>query len=148
MRVGHVRIDLKVTRTTRARAHRQRTGLAETAVWRVLRAGGSGFKFRRQHPIGPYFIDFACTPLRLAIEIDGGVHSLLEVAARDAERQAALEELGWTVLRFNEDVAIARPTEIVAAVEMHAAAIAGRPAPIDPHPTPLRGATFSQWEKE
>ena len=71
-------------RTDRARKLRQSSGRAEERVWSVLRGGRiDGHKFRRQHPIGPYFVDFACDCLRLIIEIDGGVHQLDEVMARD-----------------------------------------------------------------
>jgi very-short-patch-repair endonuclease len=57
-----------------------------------------GVKFRRQHPIGPYFADFACASKRLVIEIDGDHHAF-QVAA-DARRTVLMEELGWRVVRF------------------------------------------------
>ena len=122
--------------------------LAEAAVWRVLRGARAGHKFRRHHPIGSYFADFACDQLRLIIEVDGSVHALPEVAERDALRQEELEQLGWTVLRFDSDTAVARTTEILEAIARHAAELGAAPHPdrADPHPT-LR-ATFSQWEKE
>ncbi len=121
---------------------------AEAVVWRVLRAGRAGHKFRRHHPIGPYFADFGCDALRLVIEVEGGVHDLPHVAERDELRQAALENLGWTVFRFDSDTALARTTEILAAIDRHAREIGAAPRPeaVDPHPA-LR-ATFSQWEKE
>jgi len=79
-------------RTDRARKLRQSSGRAEERVWSALRGGRiDGHKFRRQHPIGPYVVDFACDRSRLIIEIDGGVHQLDEVMARDRKRQQALE---------------------------------------------------------
>jgi very-short-patch-repair endonuclease len=135
-----------MSRTSRARSLRTKSGFSEEAVWRVLRAGRTGHEFRRQHPIGPYVADFACTSLRLVIEIDGGIHHLPQVALRDAERQAELERLGWVVLRFPDSIAVARTTDILAEIERHAAEVEGLTAPSDPHPT-LR-ATFSQWEKD
>lgn len=56
------------------------------------------YKFRRQHPVGPYILDFACCEARLAIELDGGQHH--ERTAYDARRTAWLREQGWTVRRF------------------------------------------------
>ena len=60
------------------------------------------YKFRRQHPLGDFIVDFACTEYQLAIEVDGGQHS--ENAA-DTIRTAWLQSQGWRVLRFwNNDV--------------------------------------------
>ncbi len=56
--------------------------------------------FRRQHPLGRYFIDFYCPPLRLAIEVDGGQHNSARVAAQDKRRVLWLKTQGVTVLRF------------------------------------------------
>jgi very-short-patch-repair endonuclease len=60
------------------------------------------YKFRRQHPIGDYIADFACTRHALVIELDGGQHA---DSAADARRTAWLEGQGWRVIRFwNNDV--------------------------------------------
>jgi very-short-patch-repair endonuclease len=60
------------------------------------------YKFRRQHPIGPYIVDFVCTKHALLVEIDGGQHAN---NAADARRTAWLEKRGWRVMRFwNHDV--------------------------------------------
>jgi very-short-patch-repair endonuclease len=62
----------------------------------------AGYKFRREHPIGGFVVDFACTKHRLILEADGGQHA--ENAA-DGRRTAALECEGWRVLRsWNNDV--------------------------------------------
>lgn len=72
---------------------------AEQKLWQHLRMRQmSGFKFRRQHPCGSYILDFACLPLKLAIELDGSQHS--ETTQKDTERTSYLEKNGWTVLRF------------------------------------------------
>ncbi|MFZ3235213.1 MAG: endonuclease domain-containing protein [Stellaceae bacterium] len=55
------------------------------------------YKFRRQHPIGQYIVDFACTECRVVIELDGGQHA--ENTA-DVRRTARLEKQGWRVIRF------------------------------------------------
>ena len=107
-----------------AKSLRRMSGHAEDCVWRIVRAGRlDGWKFRRQHPIGRYVVDFACPELRLVIEVDGEVHALPDVAARDEGRTAELAELGWTVLRFPNDVAVVRTSEIAEAVRRHAAAL-------------------------
>ena len=108
----------------RARTLRRAAGLAEDRVWRVLRRGAvDGLKFRRQHPVGRFVVDFACVDLRLVLEIDGGVHGLGAVAERDAARQAEIEALGWTVLRFTNDLALNQPHLITDAIRAHRDAI-------------------------
>lgn len=87
----------------KARALRQTMTDAERALWRRLRHDQLGVRFRRQHPVGPYVADFACRPLRLIVEVDGGQHAVR--CARDQRRDAWLKEQGFSVLRFwNHDV--------------------------------------------
>ena len=113
-------------RTDRARALRQTSGRAEDRVWSTLRGGKiDGHKFRRQHAIGPYFADFASDPLRLVVEIDGGVHQLEDVMMRDRQRQQALEALGWTVLRFTNDQIFEAPEQLIEVVRQHAQRLNG-----------------------
>ena len=80
---------------------------AEACLWKyVLRAGKmKGFQFRRQRPVLNYIADFMCKELMLVIEVDGSIHQLEEIIKYDEIRQKALEEAGFTVLRFtNEEV--------------------------------------------
>ncbi|HEX4113024.1 MAG TPA: endonuclease domain-containing protein [Stellaceae bacterium] len=72
-------------------------------MWSVLRNRNlNRYKFRRQRPVGPYILDFACLAYRVAIEADGGQHADSE---SDARRTAWLERHGWCVLRFwNNDI--------------------------------------------
>jgi len=103
--------------TPRARGLRQVGGLAEDRIWARLRDGAvDGWKVRRQHPVGGYVVDFACVPLRLVIEIDGGVHERDEVVLNDHYRPQAIEALGWTVIRFTNAEALADPARIDAAI--------------------------------
>ncbi|MGD9885254.1 MAG: endonuclease domain-containing protein [Reyranella sp.] len=70
---------------------------------RLRRRQLAGFKFRRQHSIGPYICDFACVEARVIIELDGSQH--VEQSAYDARRDALLRSNGFRVLRFwNQDV--------------------------------------------
>jgi very-short-patch-repair endonuclease len=74
---------------------------AESSLWRHLRGRRlAGFKFRRQHPCGPYILDFYCSARRLAIELDGGQHFEDRQRAYDSRRTRFLETRGITVLRF------------------------------------------------
>ncbi|MDQ8027520.1 MAG: endonuclease domain-containing protein [Brevundimonas sp.] len=102
---------------SRARDLRQSAGLAEQRVWSRLRGGGAeGLKVRRQHDIGRWTVDFACVQLRLVIEIDGGVHERDEVVLRDHLRQTEIEALGWTVVRFTNEIALGEPWRIDEAI--------------------------------
>ena len=78
---------------------------AEACLWKyVLRAGKmKGFSFRRQRPVLKYIADFMCKELMLIIEVDGSIHQQEEVITNDEVRQKALEEAGFTVLRFTND---------------------------------------------
>ena len=84
---------------TRARVLRKSPTEAEHTLWRYLRRRQlEGCKFRRQQPLGPYFVDFVCFEQRVIIELDGGQHA--EHVAYDSERTAWLENQGFRVLRF------------------------------------------------
>lgn len=87
-----------------SRGLRKSSSDAERLLWWHLRAHRFlGLKFRRQHPIGPFVVDFACLGRRLLIELDGGQHA--ESGGYDAERTRWLERQGYRVLRFwNNDV--------------------------------------------
>jgi very-short-patch-repair endonuclease len=89
----------------RARELRQPQTPAESTLWRVLRNRSVIYKFRRQHPIDRFIIDFYCAQAKLCIEIDGSTHLEPSQAEYDAARTAYLEESGYSVIRFtNEDV--------------------------------------------
>jgi very-short-patch-repair endonuclease len=72
----------------------------EARLWQVLRTRPNGLKFRRQHPIGPYVLDFYCPASKLAIEIDGIVHGLGERPAIDATRDTWLRQRGFRICRI------------------------------------------------
>ncbi|HEY7553575.1 MAG TPA: endonuclease domain-containing protein [Candidatus Binatia bacterium] len=88
----------------RARALRHNPTEAERLLWRHLRLWQlSGYKFRRQQPIGNYIVDFACLEKRLVVELDGGQHA--EQSSYDIKRDEWLRGAGFRVLRFwNHDV--------------------------------------------
>jgi len=93
---------------TVVKARRLRSPLtgSEQVLWEALRDSRlQGIKFRRQHPFGPYVLDFFCVKAQLAVELDGGVHDQPEQKEYDHERTAYLEEQELQVLRFrNEEI--------------------------------------------
>jgi very-short-patch-repair endonuclease len=92
-----------------ARELRRSATDAEVRLWYHLRSGRlGGLKFRRQHPLPPYIVDFYCEAAKLAVELDGSQHG----GERDAQRTLDLEYVGIMVLRFWNDQAL-KETEAV-----------------------------------
>jgi very-short-patch-repair endonuclease len=79
---------------------RGKMSLPEVLLWRALRTRPAGLKFRRQHPAGPYVLDFFCASERLAIEIDGEAHGRGDRPQRDTVRDAWLASQGIKVIRI------------------------------------------------
>lgn len=120
--------------------------LAEQVLWKALRGRALlGLKFRRQHPVGPYILDFFCPAARLVAEVDGDVHD--EQIAYDAARTLHLNAYGYRVVRFrNEEVLSDLPAVLntIAHAASQPASAAPDPAPAElnlqsakPHPLPL-----------
>ncbi|MBS1714278.1 MAG: DUF559 domain-containing protein [Armatimonadetes bacterium] len=80
----------------RARKARKGPSVVERQVWESLRDGRLGFKFRREHPVGPYRLDFFCREAMLCVELDGEQHE----PSRDAVRDRALQDLGIATYRI------------------------------------------------
>jgi len=90
----------------RRRELRHNSTPAEALLWACLRKCQiDGKKFRRQHSIGPYIVDFYCPECRVIVELDGAVRTGLLAAERDDRRKEFLKKFGVQVLRFeNEEV--------------------------------------------
>jgi very-short-patch-repair endonuclease len=85
----------------RARELRRKLTLPEGLIWRALRRKGlADLRFRRQHPIGPYILDFYCHELKLAVEIDGQAHDHPDRLAHDRRRTEWLNQQGVRVIRL------------------------------------------------
>ena len=128
-------------RHTIARAKKLRRTLTppEARLWVALRQRPGDLKFRRQHPVGPFVLDFYCAERRLAIEVDGGAHDFGDNPARDIRRDAWLAGCGIRVLRIAaEEVRI----NLDGVVETILAAAAERGA--GPPPPPPAGAPHPQ----
>ena len=82
-----------------AKALRRNMTTSEIILWQELRNRSLGLKFRRQHPIGPYVLDFFCHKLKLCIELDGDVHQSTEANMYDERRTAFLNSQG---IRFSD----------------------------------------------
>jgi very-short-patch-repair endonuclease len=89
-------------------AKKKRTEMtkAEVIIWQHLRGNALlGLRVRRQHPIGPFIVDFAFAQAKLVVEVDGVTHATDEERAYDVRRRAYLNERGWHEIRVaNEDV--------------------------------------------
>ncbi len=85
----------------------------EVLVWARLRRRKNGLAFRRQHPVGPYILDFYCARVRLAVEIDGEHHYYEDQQRKDAVRDAWLAAQGIKTLRIPGLEIVADPEEMV-----------------------------------
>jgi shikimate kinase len=86
-----------------ARQLRKNSTLGEVILWKHLSGRKCcGLQFNRQKPLGKYIVDFYCKSMNLVIEIDGYSHGFKEAYQKDISKQADLELMGLTVLRFNE----------------------------------------------
>ena len=86
---------------------------AEASLWHHLRNRAlMGCKFRRQHPMGPYIVDFACLERKLVVELDGSQHN----GAEDASRTRDIEAMGYRVLRFWNNDALIQQQVVLAVI--------------------------------
>jgi very-short-patch-repair endonuclease len=130
----------------RARGLRKSSPDAERALWQALRNRQlGGYKIRRQHPIGPYFADFACVEAGLVIELDGSQHLSEAAQQADRRRTQVMEAEGFHVLRFDDRQALLERDAVLMVILdcLHAS---------HPHPNPLppagEGAEYRSTDKE
>ena len=89
---------------------RSKSTSAEVELWKLLKSRKlEGRKFRRQHSIGNYIVDFCCPSENLIIELDGNTHGDYNQIEKDRKRDIYLEELGFTVLRFENRFVFQEP---------------------------------------
>ena len=119
----------KGSKTSSARALRRRMTEAERRIWYLLRGRHlADFKFRRQHPIGPYVVDFVCLAHKLVIELDGSQHA---TDPNDLRRDAFLHRSGYRVLRFWNNEALSHTAAVCESIL--------RAASVIPSPRRVRG---------
>jgi very-short-patch-repair endonuclease len=104
-----------------ARKQRRQMSYPEVLLWQRLRGKAAGAKFRRQHPLGPYIVDFYCPTSRLAIEVDGEVHALTTVIAHDEMRDRFLIENSYRVIHINARDILADADGVAASIASLAA---------------------------
>ncbi len=97
---------LRLHETARSRALRKNQTSAEKRLWERLRGRRlKGFKFVRQEPVGPFFVDFVCRERALVVEVDGATHSTEEEIISDKRRECFLKAKGFSIVRMtNEEV--------------------------------------------
>lgn len=105
-------------RNESAKELRQNETKAESLLWELLRGKQlCGLKFRRQHPVDPFFADLACVSEQLIVEIDGGYHE--KTVDKDLNRQRFLETKDWKVLRFSNEDVLDNVESVTRAIAMH-----------------------------
>ena len=95
-------MDAPRTTKDRAKVLRRDMSLPEVLLWRAIKGRKlDGLHFRKQHPIGPYILDFFCDAERLAVEVDGDSHNFGDRPERDERRDAWLMANGVRTLRIS-----------------------------------------------
>jgi very-short-patch-repair endonuclease len=90
-----------------AKTLRRKLSLPEGLLWRAIRGRKlDGLHFRRQHPIGPYVLDFYCDRAKLAVEVDGQSHGFGDRPGRDERRDAWLADKGIRTLRLSAELVL------------------------------------------
>ena len=134
-----MRPDKPAKSVRRAKRFRRELSLPEAMLWQFLRASPNGYKFRKQHPAGPYILDFFCARANLAIEIDGMAHDMGDRPTLDDCRDHFLREHRIDTLRIPArevlDSVEAVAQSILEVVESRLAAFGKTP------PSSLRDAT-------
>ena len=106
--------------------HRNNPTEAENVLWEMLRGDSLGTKFRRQHVMGDFIVDFVSLKHNLVIEVDGGYHSMPEQQAADALRTKMLQEMGYRELRFKNEEVLSSPDQVLSSIK---ASLAQQPLP-------------------
>src|SRR5262245_1509108 len=110
----------------RARELRAGMSLPEVVLWGLLRNGGlGGHRFRRQHPLGPYILDFYCAVLRVGVEIDGAGHDHPDALRHDQRRDAWIERQGVRLIRIPASAVLDRREGLLVWLEAELVNLAG-----------------------
>lgn len=107
----------KATEKVKRKELRNNMTPAEIILWSKLKDKGIGYKFRRQHSVESFVLDFCCPVLKLAIEVDGESHFTDEARIRDNERQKIIENYGFIFLRFTNKEIVENITGVVLEIE-------------------------------
>jgi very-short-patch-repair endonuclease len=99
-----------------ARRQRRKLSLPEGLLWRELKGKPDGVKFRKQHPLGKYALDFYCAQAKLAIEIDGIAHDMGDRPERDDLRDAFVRAVGIDTVRIPATDVLASPADVAESI--------------------------------
>ncbi|WP_295709909.1 endonuclease domain-containing protein [uncultured Brevundimonas sp.] len=128
-------MDAPACTVTRARDLRRKLTLPEVLLWQALRARRlGGVRFRRQHPLGPFILDFYCCDARLSVEIDGSSHENPDQARRDLRRDEWLRAQGVRILRIPAREVLRDLSGVLDLIRLHAVQ---PPPPRPPGAVPL-----------
>lgn len=100
-----------------AKENRKNPTPAEAVLWDNLRNNALGVKFRQQHPILDFIVDFVCLDKKLVIEVDGGYHETEEQKYQDDLRSERLYKKGYYVLRFSNEEIINNTDEVLSRIK-------------------------------
>ena len=123
-----------------AKQHKQMPTEAERCLWEMLRSKNLGKKFRRQHIIGEFIVDFVCMEDQLVIEVDGAYHKNRQQNIEDKLRENILREYGYHVRRFTNEEIICNPDVVIEQIKTHLTAM--------PESSPsggVEGASHIRW---
>jgi len=130
-----------------AKENRKHPTEAESAMWEILKGHFEGCKFRRQHIIGDYIVDFVCLSKQIVIEIDGGYHQEEQQQKLDEQRTEFLNNQGFQVIRFTNEEVIGNTPSVIKTIKatLNTPSLEGIKASPQPSPqereliSPLRG---------
>ena len=108
--------------------------LPEVLLWQQLRAATP--RFRRQHPVGLYALDFYCVAAKLVVEVDGAVHNMGDHPGLDERRDAWLSKQGLTVVRLPATEVLRDPTRVAESLILYARELVAAPPPSASPPPP------------
>ena len=132
-----------------ARSQRKQANEFSHDVWQMIRAGRMlSAKFKREYPIGPYTLDFVCIELKLNIEVDGQDHLTEEGKKHDADRDAYLRSLGYSVLRIPGFRVTQDPIRVRNEIESFVRQLRDRNKTSPSPPAPLPEAGRGELEKK
>ena len=100
-----------------AKENRRHMTDAEKALWNILRQPKCSYKFRRQHPIYDYIVDFICIEKKLIIEVDGAYHSEPQQQEDDRIRTETLSNMGYKVIRFTNEEVLSNPKVVLRTIK-------------------------------
>ncbi len=101
----------------KATSNREAPTEAEAYLWTFLNKNQLGPRFKRQHPLDRFIVDFYCHPLKLIIEVDGGYHQEKEQAEYDLGRTYHLEELDCTLIRFSNEAVLNDTVKVLSEIQ-------------------------------